>query len=144
MTIVIYCCQIYRYNVWGQWKKLWMHAYVLYTIWRWEIMFPHITEMHILPIRYPIMYKTCVMVYKILNGLAPSYMNDFVVLHFPSEFSLRSNNDNLIISQMSYRNTIQHAMIANWNCLPYHLRSLESLITFEKQLKTHYFTLAFP
>ena len=104
----------------------------------------HYRNAHILPIRYRIMYKTCVRVYKILNGLAPSYMNDFVVLHFPSEFSLRSNNDNLIISQMSYRNTIQHAMIANWNCLPYHLRSLESLITFEKQLKTHYFTLAFP
>ena len=105
---------------------------------------PYYREAHMLPTRYRIMFKTCVMVYKIINNLAPTYMNDFVVLHFPSEFSLRSNNDNLMIVQTMSQNTIQYVMIKNWNCLPYYLRSSESLDIFEKQLKTHYFTLAFP
>ena len=99
---------------------------------------------HILPIKYRIMYKTCIFVFKILNGKAPSYLDDFIALRVLPQRELRSNNDFLIAQQTAYENTIQYAMIRNWNCLPYDIRSLTSIDIFKSKLKTFYFEAAFP
>ena len=49
---------------------------------------------HILPLSYRIMFKSCVMVYKIINNLSPDYLNDFITMHFPnSNIGLRSDSD---------------------------------------------------
>ena len=110
--------------------------------------YDHITEYmkkaHILPIKYRIMYKTCIFVFKILNGKAPSYLDDFIALRVLPQRELRSNNDFLIAQQTAYENTIQYAMIRNWNCLPYDIRSLTSIDIFKSKLKTFYFEAAFP
>ena len=110
--------------------------------------YDHITEYmkkaHILPIQYRIMYKTCVFVFKILNCNAPSYLDDFIALRILPHRELRSNNDFLIAQQTTYENSIQYAMIRNWNSLPYDIRSLTSLDTFKSKLKTFYFNAAFP
>ena len=84
------------------------------------------------------------MIYKIINNLSPDYLNDFVTMYSPnSNISLRSDNDYFKVVQTSYRNTLQYAMINNWNTLPYDLRASDSVDAFKKQLKTYYFNLAF-
>ena len=68
----------------------------------------------------------------------------FIALRILSHRELRSNNDFLIAQQTTYENSIQYAMIRNWNSLPYDIRSLTSLDTFKSKLKTFYFNAAFP
>ena len=98
---------------------------------------------HILPVKFRIKYKTCVLVYKIMNCNAPDYLDNFVTMRYPSEFQLRSDGDSLALEYTSQENTIQYAMSKNWNSLPYNLRSMNSLETFKTSLKTHFFNIAF-
>ena len=117
----------------------------IYNLKKRDHISPYYKSAHILPIPYRIMYKSCVMVYKIINGLAPDYMNDLIIMDSPSSnIYLRSDNDYFKVMQTGYENTLQYAMIKNWNTLPYNLRSSENIYIFKKQLKTYYFNLAFP
>lgn len=103
----------------------------------------YLKESHILPIVFRIKFKCCVTVYQILNNLSPTYLNDFVQIRFPSEFSLRSNMDTLQLTEPSNRKSIQYALSKHWNELPFNIRSSINVTTFKSCLKTHYFDLAY-
>ena len=98
---------------------------------------------HILPVWFRVMYKCCVMVYRILDGTAPSYLKNIVEIQPPSYRFLRSSNDWSKLSNTGVMNCLQSAMIKNWNALPLHIRCSETIHVFKKVLKTHYFRLAF-
>ena len=116
----------------------------IYDLKKRDHITPYYKKAHILPIQYRIMFKSCIMVYKIINGIAPTYLNDFIVMDSPSSnIYLRSDNDYFKAVQTTYENTLQYTMIKNWNILPYDLRSSENIDIFKKQLKTYYFNLAF-
>ena len=83
----------------------------------------YLKSAHILPVYHRIKYKACTFVYRIINGLAPNYLNDLVVLRPMSRINLRSNNDDLQIVHTPYVNSLQHALIRNWNLLPNQLRA---------------------
>ena len=64
---------------------------------------------HILPVKYRINYKLCLMVYKILNNLAPEYLSDLFYVFKPFRKNLRSKNDHTIINTGHYiEKTISH------------------------------------
>ena len=104
----------------------------------------YLKKAHVLPMKYRIMYKTCLFVFKILHHISPKYLDDFIYLRFPSEMNLRSDNDDLKVEQVVHNKTLQYAIIHNWNELPYAIRCLTSLEDFKKNLKTYYFNCAFP
>ena len=57
----------------------------------YEHVTPCLIELHWLPISYRIDYKIGLLVFKCLNGLAPSYLSDLIQLYVPSR-NLRSAN----------------------------------------------------
>ena len=71
---------------------------------------------HILLIKYRINYKQCLMVYKILNNLAPEYLSDLFYVYKPFRKNLRSENNNTIINTGHHNvKTISHKMCVIWN-----------------------------
>ena len=98
---------------------------------------------HILPVSFRVMYKSCVMVFRILEGNAPSYLRNIVEVQPPSHRYLRSSNDWLKLSECSVIHCLQSSMVKNWNALPLSIRCSENINSFKKNLKTHYFRQAF-
>ena len=122
-----------------------LHAAIrfVYNLKKRDHITQYLKRAHILPIKYRIMYKSCLFVFKILHCIAPRYLEDLVYLRFPSEVNLRSNHDDWKVEQLGYDKTLQYTMIKTWNDLPYDIRCLTSLTVFKTKLKTHYFTYAF-
>ena len=114
-----------------------------YSLKRRESTSAFMKSAHILPVYFRVMFKSCVMVYRILDGNAPSYLQNIVEVQPPSYRYLRSTYDWLKLSNSGMINCLQSFMVKNWNSLPLNIRSLETLSLFKKHLKTHYFNIAF-
>ena len=103
---------------------------------------------HILPAKYRIMFKLCLMAFKILNNLSPDYLKDVICAKLPnidgSTRLLRSTLDFYKVEIPKHINTYEYTMATQWNNLPINIRSSNNVEIFKKALKTHYFTLAFP
>jgi len=83
------------------------------------------------------------MVFKSLNGLAPSYLEDLLLPYEPSRTQRSSGTDFLIIPFVNTRTygeaAFQHYAPRLWNSLPENLRAIESVDIFKSRLKTHLF-----
>ena len=122
----------------------------LYGKKRFEHITPYLKKLHFLPVRFRIMYKVALLVYKCLNNLAPTYLIELLRLRSINSYNLRVDNDFFLLElplPANLRNT-SAAFSYNgprvWNCLPYSLRCLNDISVFKSSLKTHYFGLAFP
>lgn len=79
------------------------------------------------------MFKSCVIVYKVLNGDAPAYLNGIVEVQPPNFHYLRSSEDWFKLSSPAgFMNYLQGAMVKNWNALPLTVRCQESVKLFKK------------
>ena len=86
------------------------------------------------------------LVFKSLNGLAPSYLSDKLVKK--KNNGLRSSDQNLLVIPIknlkSYGDrSFSTAGPINWNSLPKEMRLLTCLETFKSKLKTYLFIEAF-
>ena len=114
---------------------------------RWSIS-PYAKKLHFLPVMHRINFKIALLTFKCLNGLAPSYLENLVVLRKPNN-ALRSSNDLMILGvpnleRLDYRRRrFYFAAPTVWNKLPISIRNLTSLSEFKVQLKTHFFSLAY-
>ena len=117
-------------------------------------------QAHILPVRYRIRYKICLMTFKALNGLAPGYLSDLIKMYTPSRGNTtavvpsdgsvpRRTNDTLLLHQPPYnyrksvlsKRSFTYAAPECWNELPYEVRCCEKLDTFKTKLKTFFFSM---
>lgn len=108
---------------------------------------PVLSALHWLPVQFRIDFKLLLIVFKVLNGLAPSYLVDLLHYHTPSR-ALRSSNQMLLDvprARLKTRGDRAFAVAAPrlWNSLPAHIRSAQTLAIFKSLLKTHLFSLAF-
>ena len=103
-------------------------------------------SVHLLPIKSRIKYKLCLIAYKVLNGEAPSYLDEIVDLKIPTNIGmeLRSTLDTSILELPEFENTIKYQTAKNWNSLPFELRNGHKIETFKRQLKAHYFSIDYP
>ena len=104
--------------------------------------------LHFLPVCERIQFKTGVMVYKCLNGLAPEYLSELLHKRRRKKTSLRMDNDDLLLEQVHTRyKTSERAFRVSgprfWNSLPRKIRAAETLEIFKKDLKTYLFQQAF-
>ena len=104
---------------------------------------PFAIKAHILPVNYRIKYKSCLYVFKILKGQAPSYISQFIRQRPVNRGGLRSSEDSTLVEATSGGQTIADAMCRTWNDLPMVLRNAPSVETFKRNLKTHYFRIAY-
>ena len=108
---------------------------------------PILMDLHWLPVNERIQFKTLLLTFKSLNGLAPVYIDEMIQCYVPnrklrssSAFLLKQNKWNL----MSYGfRTFTVAAPFLWNSLPLEVKSSPSLNIFKSKLKTHLFKCAF-
>ena len=106
--------------------------------------------LHWLPIKFRIQFKILLLVYKCLNGLAPSYLSELLVLKSTmSRLDLRSTSDStLLCVPFTKRKTFADRLFSMvgprlWNGLPKTIRESPNPNCFKKHLKTYMFDIAF-
>ena len=106
-----------------------------------------LVQLHWLPVEFRISFKVLLLTYKCLNGLAPSYLSDFLVRREASLF-LRSVDSHLLVVPRTRTQSFGDKAFPNvaprlWNDLPLSARMAGSLVSFKKIVKTHLFRQAF-
>ena len=104
--------------------------------------------LHFLPVSERIKFKTGVMVYKCMNGLAPEYLSELLQKRRKKQANLRLDSDDLLLEmvQTRYKTSERAFRVAGprlWNSLPRKIRAAESLEMFKKDLKTYLFQQVF-
>ena len=112
-----------------------------------EPVSPALIQLHWLPVRSRIIYKLCVLMYRIRAGNCPSYLSSIV--EPASARSTRSRSGLRSADSGDY--TLPHLRTklgerafsysgpAAWNMLPVDIRAATSLDSFKSRLKTHLF-----
>ena len=109
---------------------------------------PVLASLHWLPVVFRIDFKIILLVYKALNGLAPSYLLDCLPRYIPNR-PLRSSTAGLLAvpKRVTTKKYGEAAFCFYgpkiWNKLPLRIRQAPSLDILKKHLKTHLFNLAF-
>ena len=104
---------------------------------------PFMKKAHILPVAHRIKYKSCIYIFKILHGQAPEYLCQMVRRKPSLREGLRSSLDDTLLEPCCKGKTVAAAMCKTWNELPVDLRGKSTLESFKRNLKTHYFRIAF-
>ena len=103
-------------------------------------------ELHWLPIKDRIIFKLLLITFKVLHGMAPSYLSDLLTIYVPKR-TLRSSSQLLLalpsrreVSTSYYGNrAFSVAAPTLWNKLPAEVRDANNITTFKRLLKTHIF-----
>jgi hypothetical protein len=110
---------------------------------------PSLIQLHWLPVRYRVQYKLCTLMHKLYNGRSPAYLSDIVQVASlrPTRPGLRSSaSSDYVIPRLRTKfgeRAFSFAGPAAWNSLPADLRAINDARTFQKRLKTLFFTSAF-
>ena len=100
-------------------------------------------DLHWLPVQLRIEFKSLLLKYRAVNGLAPSYLTELVFLYASTtRTGLRSADKRFWLSQKHLiRLWGNRAFSASapylWNSLPIEIRSCSSVCSFKSMLKTH-------
>jgi len=113
---------------------------------KYDHISPVLRSLHWLPVAQRIDFKTALLVYKSLHGLAPKYISDMLVPYEPAR-TLRSTGTGLMLVP---RVRTKHGEAAFqihtakiWNNLPEDVRQASSLTMFKTKLKTVLFSCAY-
>ena len=110
---------------------------------------PYLKKLHFLPIKQRIKFKIALLVYKCINNIAPSYLQELISLRNPKSNQLRMDNDYFILdhpvapSLKSSDSAFMFSALQIWNELSYEIRSSENVESFKSKLKTFYFHKVF-
>jgi len=104
-------------------------------------------DLYWLPIRQRFIYKLSVLTYTALHTGQPYYLADLIYIHEPSR-CLRFTNCHLLAVPSCVKSSFASRAFCvsspnNWNSLPLHIRSSDSLATFQSRLKSHLFSSAY-
>jgi hypothetical protein len=116
--------------------------------------FDHITpllrDLHWLRVPERIQFRLCVLTFRCLHGLGPSYLADSFTRasDVQSCRRLRSSTTKMLVVPPTRRSSLGDrafpvAAARAWNCLPASIRSESSLVIFRRQLKTFLFSFSF-
>ena len=110
---------------------------------------PILSYLHWLPVKFRIEFKSLLLVFKSLRGLAPTYLNDLITIRTQQRYSLRSTSEFLLnypkgrmLSTLGDRAFVSAAP-SLWNVLPSDISNEYSLCLFKTKLKTFLFNKAF-
>ena len=112
-----------------------------------ERITPICIDLHFLPIRARIEFKICLLTFKTLKFGQPSYLSDLLKPYVPeSNVQLRSGgrlNEPMLSSSTSSERCFEFYAPRLYNKLPDNIKSLNSVESFKKNLKTHIFRKAY-
>lgn len=111
---------------------------------RYDHITPVLQELHWLPVQCRVEYKILTHTFKALHDQSPAYIVDMLEIYRASR-NLRSKNKSLTLVVPKCRTarygdrSFQSASAKLWNALPSDIRDCNTLQSFKKALKTHYF-----
>ena len=113
---------------------------------RLEIILHLFKSLHWLPVMQCCAFKTALLTFKIIHGLAPSYLCELVRYRSTAR-DLRSIDD-IFLDVPKFKSCAgSRAFVVSapklWNSLPYDIRTCGSLTRFRSKLKTYLFREAF-
>ena len=95
-------------------------------------------------------YPCLLVTFKILHGVAPSYLKDLVSVLPVSRYQLRRNNNGILLERPRLRTkktlgdrALSMAAPFLWNSLPLPIRQETSIDSFKRSVKTYLFKKAF-
>ena len=105
---------------------------------------PMLKKLQWLPVKARVIFKIVVLVFKCLQGSAPSYLRNMVEIEQP-KYSLTWSAAGILLSVPATRTKMcdRSFHVAGpklWNSLPSDIRSLSSECVFRQRLKTHLFS----
>ena len=112
-----------------------------------EHITPILRDLHWLPVKFRIIYKLCLIMYKISSSTAPTYLSDLVTSYEPKR-CLRSsakslfNVPNARVKAFGDK-AFAHAGPKTWNSLPEDIKTSKNINIFKSKLKTYLFKQAF-
>ena len=114
---------------------------------RFDHITPILFKLHWSPLNYRIHFKIFLLVYKCLNGLAPTYLSE-LLRYTNGPRLLRSSSQNFLAVPRTRLKTygdraLSAAAPRLWNQLPPELRDVTSADQFRTQSKTYLFKLAY-
>ena len=123
-------------------------ARVVFLIPKFDHITPILIGLHWLPVRYRVIFKILLLVYKALHGNAPPYISDLLIPKHIGSYSLRSNEQNLLIVPKTMRKAFGDRAFAKagpflWNELLADIREASTEETFKSRIKTFLFKKAF-
>jgi len=105
-----------------------------------------LNQLHWLPVEWCIWFKLATMTFKALHTGRPPYLTDQLQcyqstrsLHSSGSHQLVKPRHNLSFGSRDFRISAPHI----WNSLPINIRKAQSVLTFRRNLKTHYFQSTF-
>ena len=100
---------------------------------------PLLRELHWLPVRLRVDFKILLVTFKILHGVAPSYLKDLVSVLPDSRYQLRRNNNGILLERPRLRTkktmgdrALSIAAPFLWNSLPLPIRQETSIDSFKR------------
>ena len=113
-------------------------------------MTPLLWDLHLLRVTERIEFKLATLVYRCVNGMAPSYLVSVLqrVADIGSRQRLRTESTSALLVPSTRRVTLGDrsftvAAARTWNNLSAHVRSAPSLTTFRRRLKAELFVRSF-
>ena len=96
---------------------------------------PVLKDLHWLPIKYPVIFKITLLVFKVLHGLAPSYVENLIRVKPKGRYHLRKK-DQLLVQIFKSGPVL-------WKRLPVNIREISNIQKVKQELKTFLFRLAY-
>jgi len=119
-------------------------ARIVYQVPRRHSTSPLLNSLHWLPVEKRIRFKILLHVFKVLNGLSPIYLTDYIATYIPSREGLRSEVDvtRLVIPRSTRKMGDSSFSVSGptlWNQLPQTIRTSLTVEIFKKCLKSYLF-----
>jgi len=115
-----------------------------------EHITPLLRELHWLKVPERIQFRLCVLTYRCLNGTAPPYLADTIqpTTDVDGRRCLRSGAAPTLVVPPTRRSTLGDrafpaAATRAWNALPSSVRTIPSLMSFRRELKSTLFNISF-
>ena len=88
-----------------------------------------------------IKFHKCILIFKIVNGLSPPYLQDLFRQIKSSTYSLRSaGEENLLLPGANleiFKKSLQFSGVCIWNSLPPHIKKSKSLSNFKEKCQKY-------
>ena len=149
-TVMVYCTVLLSIKLRNFKEVMNASARLVYCAPKYCHVTPFLRELHWLPVRLRVDFKILLVTFKILHGVAPSYLKDLVSVLPDSRYQLRRNNNGILLERPRLRTkktlgdrALSMAAPFLWNSLPLPIRQETSIDSFKRSVKTYLFKKAF-
>ena len=122
-------------------------AKLIYGIKRYNHVQAPLQKLHWLPVEFRIKFKILLLCYKCMYDNGPVYLKELLIPYVPSRSLRSSSSHQLTIPKTAMKRYGDRAFsVAGpvlWNAIPASVKDCQSVASFKRNLKTHFFKIAY-